>query len=41
MLTIAKGIQNLLKNRIIHGDIKPQNILMDGDKPVIGDFGEI
>ena len=35
---IEAGIQHLHSLGLIHGDIKPQNILMRGDTPVIADF---
>ena len=36
---IAKGIEFLHKNKIIHGDIKPQNILIYNDIAKLSDFG--
>jgi serine/threonine protein kinase len=35
---IQKGIQHLHSLDLIHCDLNPTNILMDGDTPVIGDF---
>ncbi len=39
-LQIAKGISYLHKNRIVHADIRPENILLTSEKEVkICDFG--
>lgn len=38
-LEILSGVQHIHKHNIIHRDIKPQNILMFGDVPMISDFG--
>jgi serine/threonine protein kinase len=35
---IQKGIQHLHSLDLIHYDLNPTNILMDGDTPVIRDF---
>jgi serine/threonine protein kinase len=35
---IKEGLQHLHKLGIIHCDIKPENILMEGESPVISDF---
>jgi serine/threonine protein kinase len=40
-LQIAKGISYLHKSRIVHGDIKPENILLTLEGEIkICDFGE-
>jgi serine/threonine protein kinase len=39
LLNIAKTIEKLHKNKIVHGDIKPDNILLKNGKPMIIDFG--
>ncbi|KAJ7432693.1 kinase-like domain-containing protein [Mycena latifolia] len=36
---IVSGVEYLHANDIVHGDIKPQNILVDGGVPCITDFG--
>jgi serine/threonine protein kinase len=39
-LQIARGISYLHKNNVIHGDLKPQNILLMADDELkICDFG--
>ena len=39
-LRVAEGIEELQRLKIIHGDIKPQNILLDSDSQVfITDYG--
>jgi cyclin-dependent kinase-like len=39
-LQIAKGISYLHKNKIVHADIKPENILLTKEKEVkLCDFG--
>ncbi|MBN9521646.1 serine/threonine protein kinase [bacterium] len=35
----AVGRMHRLKTRIVHRDLKPSNVLMDGDTPLISDFG--
>ena len=37
---ICEGYNWLAMNDIVHRDLKPANIFMDGDNPVIGDFGK-
>lgn len=39
LLEILKGIETLLKNGLIHRDIKLDNILYNGDKIILIDFG--
>ena len=39
LLNVACGIRDIHKMEFIHGDIKPENILMDGCKPIIIDLG--
>ena len=39
LLHIAIGIRDIHNMEFIHGDIKPENILMDGCKPLIIDLG--
>jgi serine/threonine protein kinase len=36
---MVQGLQYLIKKNIIHRDIKPCNILFDGNKWKIADFG--
>lgn len=36
---IIEGIKHIHKHKTIHRDLKPQNILMFNDTPVISDFG--
>jgi serine/threonine protein kinase len=39
-LQIARGISYLHKNNVVHGDLKPQNILLMADDEIkICDFG--
>jgi serine/threonine protein kinase len=37
---ICRGVHTLHRNGIAHLDIKPENILMKGDKPHLCDFGD-
>ncbi|MGX1543952.1 protein kinase domain-containing protein [Streptomyces adustus] len=39
MRDVAAGLLELHKQRLVHGDIKPANILRLGERWVIGDFG--
>ncbi|MGW1728431.1 protein kinase domain-containing protein [Streptomyces sp. NPDC002306] len=39
MRDVADGLLELHKQRLVHGDIKPANILRLGERWVIGDFG--
>jgi serine/threonine-protein kinase len=36
---ICEGVKVLHGLGVVHRDLKPQNILMKGGKPVIADFG--
>jgi serine/threonine protein kinase len=36
--SIEEGIRHLHRLGLIHCDINPSNIFMDGEKPIIGDF---
>ena len=38
-LKLADGVQYAHEQNVLHRDLKPQNILMDGDQPRIADFG--
>ncbi len=38
-LQIVAGVEFAHNNSIYHLDLKPQNILLKGDMPVVGDFG--
>ena len=40
LIGIARGMMHLHKNRLLHRDLKPDNIMLDGNfNPLIGDFG--
>lgn len=39
MVDLCDGVQAIHNSMIIHRDIKPANIVMDGQRPVIADFG--
>ena len=36
---VCEGLEYMHAAKKIHRDIKPQNILLDGDRPIIADFG--
>ena len=36
---ILIGLDSIHQKGIVHRDIKPQNILIKGDKPLLADFG--
>jgi len=38
-IAAAMGRMHRLKTPIVHRDLKPSNVLMDGDTPMISDFG--
>ncbi len=38
-LPVLDGMESIHANGIVHRDVKPENILMDGDTPKIADFG--
>lgn len=38
-LPVLDGIEAVHRHDIVHRDVKPENILMDGDTPKIADFG--
>lgn len=38
---IASGICEMHGKNVIHRDLKPANVFLEGDKPVVGDFGSI
>lgn len=41
-IDIVSGLQHLHKNNIIHGDMKPENVLLDGNlRAHVGDFGMV
>lgn len=39
--TIAQGLDHAHSKGVIHRDIKPANILMNGDHPMLADFGMV
>ena len=39
MKHVINGYKSLTKNKILHRDIKPDNILMSAGVPKIADFG--
>lgn len=39
LLGLSKAIRHLHSHQLIHADIKPENVLLDGDTPILGDFG--
>jgi serine/threonine protein kinase len=40
-LGICAGVSAMHQQRLIHRDLKPANIVMDGDQPLIADFGSV
>jgi len=38
-LPVLKGVEAIHARGIVHRDMKPENVLMDGDTPKIADFG--
>ena len=39
LLVLAKQIQFMHDNKLVHRDLKLENVMMSGDMPVTGDFG--
>lgn len=38
-ISMTQGLTGIHQKRIVHGDIKPENIFVNGDQGFIGDFG--
>jgi len=39
MAKVARGVHYIHQNGLLHRDLKPPNILMDGNEPIVTDFG--
>jgi len=39
MIQLCDGVQAMHTNMVVHRDLKPDNIIMVGDRPVVTDFG--